>query len=111
MCIRDRVRAAVLERAATVLDSMPHAQREFMILSGDVRDAQGDLERAKADYKLALVSQPNDPETRLKLAMVLVDLGQTEEALEVAEDLKSDGGRNSAYNKFMKYLNNGNRVR
>ena len=107
----DSVRAAVLERAATVLDSMPHAQREFMILSGDVRDAQGDLERAKADYKLALVSQPNDPETRLKLAMVLVDLGQTEEALEVAEDLKSDGGRNSAYNKFMKYLNNGNRVR
>ena len=101
----------MLERAAKILDSMPHTQREFTILSGDVRYAQGDFERAKSDYELALVSQPNDPVTRLKLAKVLVDLGQAEEALEVAEDLKGDGSRNSAYNKFMKYLNNGNPVR
>jgi len=100
------VRAAVLARAAKILDSMPHTQREFVILSGDVRYAQSDLERAKVNYELALVSQPNDPQTRLKLAKVLVDMEQTEEALEVADGFKGGRGRNSAYSKFMKYLNN-----
>ena len=105
------VRAVVLERAAKVLESEPQTRREYTILSGDVLYAQGDLEGAKKEYELALISQPNDPKTRLKLAKVLIDLGQIDEAMEVAEDLKGDSEGDSAYNKFSEYLNNRNGFR
>lgn len=92
---------AILKRAADILDQRPNTQREFTILSGDVNYAQGDVEAAVRDFKSALVSQPNDPDTRLKLAKALVDVGKTEEALEVAEELKGS----SRYKNLLNYLN------
>jgi len=84
---------------------MPHTQREFTILSGDINFEQGNFEKAAVDFRAGLISQPNDPDTRLKLAKSLIQSGNTEEALEVAEEIKQDSP--AAYDKIMKYLNNG----
>ena len=96
-------RPEVLQRAAKLIDSKNHTQREFMILSGDIRYAQGKLKRAAQDYRAALISQPKDPVTSLKLAKALIDAGKIEEALELAEDLKEDSLR--TYRKIEAYLN------
>ena len=97
---------AVLQRAAEILDQMPHRQRDLMILSGDIALEKGDFEKATADYQLALVSQPNDNDLKLKLAICLTELDKEDAALAIVQELKLDSPSN--YRKIEAYLNNRN---
>ena len=99
-------RLAVLQRAADILDREDTNHRELMILSGDIRFDKGDFKKAVAEFQSALISQPNDPNTSVKLAKALIESGNTEKALEVAEELKGDS--KWAFNKIMNYLKNRN---
>ena len=101
-----KLRPAVLQRAADVLDRKPHNHRGLMILSGDIKYEQGDFEGAIAGYRSALVSQPNDEATSFKLAKSLVESGDSEAGLKIAEELKRDSPK--AYKKFKGYLNKRN---
>ena len=97
---------AVLQRAAEILDEMPHRQRDLMILSGDIALEKGDFEKATADYQLALVSQPKDNDLKLKLAISLIELDKEDAALTIVQELKLDSPSN--YKKIEAYLNNRN---
>ena len=98
-------RPAVLKRAADTLAAKPHSQREFTILAGDINSERGNYKKAVENFRAALISQPNDLETRVKLAKALIDSGNREEAKEVAEEIRKDS--EGSYNKIMKYLNTG----
>ena len=96
----------LLLRAAKILESAPHVQRENLILLGDIRVEQGNAAAAEEKYRAALTSQPNDPKTRYKRAELLVLLGRLDEALEEAKYLKShsrdsQSRKKAIYNKLI----------
>ena len=70
----------ILERAKEILAKQEHTRREFNVLAGDIAVAQRPLESAIEEYRLALISRPNDPATRLKLGKALVELDRIDEA-------------------------------
>jgi predicted Zn-dependent protease len=93
-------RGDVLQRAAKILAAEAHSRREFTLLMGDIYLALDRQEDSIEEYRLALISQPNDPKTRYKRAKLLVQTDRLEEALEEAEYLRRHDGQNSTYNKF-----------
>ena len=99
-------RPAVLKRASDLLSQMPHTHRELKILSGDINFEKRDFESALADYQSALISQPNDNSTKLKLAKSLIESGDQEAGMQIAEELRVDSPWN--HTKFKVYLNKRN---
>ena len=93
-------RLKVLQRAAALLVEKAHSRRELTLLMGDIYLAQGDLENSIEEYRLALISQPNDPNTRYKRAKLLRQAGRLEEAFKEAKYLKQCDSQNSAYTKL-----------
>ncbi len=99
-----KFKTSVLQRAVGILDARQHTKREFMILSGDVRSALGEYEQAAVDYQRGLVSQPNDPKTRIKLVEALVKVKNYGEALKFAEELRGNSKGNLIYNEVLEYI-------
>lgn len=94
-------RSNVLKRAAEILAAEAHSRREFTLLMGDIQLALGNLEDSIEEYRLALISQPNDPKTRYKRAKLLFQTDRIEEAFEEAGYLRRHDSQNSTYNKFL----------
>ncbi len=94
------LKSDLLVRASRAVADLSYNIRENDVLMGDIQKAQGDLENAADSYRSALIRQPNDPNTRYKRGLILLELGELEEALEEAKYLKSHSDQKSTYNKF-----------
>jgi tetratricopeptide (TPR) repeat protein len=95
------MKSEFLERAAQAVADLSYNDRQNYVISGDIRFEQGKLKKAVDAYKSALIRQPNDPETRYKRGLILVELGRLDEALEEAKYLKTHTEQTAIYNKFL----------
>jgi tetratricopeptide (TPR) repeat protein len=95
------MKSEFLERAAQAVADLSYNDRQNHVISGDIRFEQGKLKKAVDAYQLALIRQPNDPETRHKRGLILVELGRLDEALEEAKYLKTHTEQTAIYNKFL----------
>ena len=83
------LRQRLLEKAITLIDDQKHARRDNAVLKGDIYSVQGKMEDAARQYDFALMSQPNDPKTRYKIALIYEDLGDLENASRHAQELRT----------------------
>lgn len=63
---------------------------------GGILAAKGDYKTAEEDYRRALALQPKDSDARTGLAIVLISLNQTNEAISLLEDAVKDDPTNLA---------------
>jgi tetratricopeptide (TPR) repeat protein len=63
---------------------------------GGIMAAKGDLKAAEENYRKALVLQPTDSDARTGLAVVLISMNQTEEAISLLESAVKDEPTNTA---------------
>ena len=61
---------------------------------GGILAAKGDFKTAEEDYRKALALQPKDSEARTGLAIVLISLNRTTEAIPLLEDAVKDDPTN-----------------
>jgi tetratricopeptide (TPR) repeat protein len=61
---------------------------------GGILEAKGDYKTAEEDYRKALALQPKDSDARTGLAIVLISLNQTNEAISLLEDAVKDDPTN-----------------
>jgi tetratricopeptide (TPR) repeat protein len=61
---------------------------------GGIMTAKGDFKAAEEDYKKALVLQPKDSEAKTGLAIVLISMNQTTEAISLLESAVNDDPTN-----------------
>ena len=106
-----------MQRAVQAVEDLTYNVRENDVIKGDILREQGDLraqgegaleksadsylEKAAVAYKSALIRQPNDPKTRYKRGMILFELGELEEALKEAKNLKAHTKENAIYTQFL----------
>lgn len=61
---------------------------------GGIMAAKGDFQTAEEDYRKALALQPKDPDAKTGLAIVLISLNRTNEAISLLEDAVKDDPTN-----------------
>lgn len=90
----------VLRRAVGILEGQAHSRRDSTLLLGSIYLKLGQIENAIEEYRLALITKPNDPKTRYKRANLLFQVGRFEEALEEGEYLLRHSAKKTTYNAF-----------
>ena len=87
----------LLQRAQELLKDVPISDHAKMLLKADISFAAGDLENTIDNLRTALTSDPNDKDTRLRLAKLLMQVGELDEAFEHSRRLLENNSRHKPY--------------
>jgi len=91
------LREELLKKAAELLKDVAVSDHDQMLLKANVILASGDVENGIDCLRTALTSDPNDRTTRERLAVLLMQQGQLDEALEQAKRLLEVNSRHQPY--------------
>jgi len=95
---------ATLERAANILDRLEYRDTSENKLLGDIRNLQGENEKAVQAYNDYLLIDPHDPKYLRKRALLHEELGNFELALEDLNRLADRAADPTRYRKELREL-------
>ncbi|MEM7784299.1 MAG: O-antigen ligase family protein [Planctomycetota bacterium] len=97
-------RNTVFNRACQLIDQKENLIRTDLVLLGNLSDRMGEYDEAADHYESALITQPNDPDTRYKRAQVLEKAGRLEEALVESKTLAKENREKDIYARYQRQL-------
>jgi len=100
----DEQKRATLERAATILDNLEFREDKDNKLLGDIRNLQGEPEKAVDAYDDYLLIYPHDLKYFFKRAQLLEQLGRYRLALEDANRLANRAAKPQKYRDFAREI-------